>query len=107
MDRKVFRLRQIPLHMKERDVSNMLEGAFGLDHSAVRIFSLARNVDVWMPSQTATLMFQASSASLDRLLLTGQDEWKFSAVNIRPDPILDTHFRGLTALNEPANHAAE
>lgn len=107
MDRKVFRLRQIPLLMKERDVSSMLEGALGLDHSTIRIFSLARDVNAWIPTQTATLMFRASSARLDEMMSKTQGEWMISAVNVHPDPILDTHFKGLTVLNEPTNHVAE
>lgn len=106
MDRKVFRLQQIPLHLDRLDVVKLLQNALGIDAS-VRIHSLAQSVNVWAPSQTATLMFDsAPPPELEQRLAEG-DEWTLPAANLQHSLMLDTHFRGLTALNDPADHAAE
>lgn len=106
MDRRTFRLRQIPTDLDRLDVAKLLQNALEIESSDVKIHSLAQNVNVWAPSQTATLMLSATP-KLEQMLPKGDDEWSIPVANLKHDLILDTHFRGLTALNDPPNHIAE
>lgn len=105
MDRRTFRLRQIPTELDRLDVAQLLQNALGIEASDVKICSLAPSVNVWAPSQTTTLMLSATP-KLEQMFLKG-DEWTIKVTNLKPNLILDTHFRGLTALNDPKNHTTE
>lgn len=105
MDRRTFRLRQIPTGLDRLNVAKLLQNALEIGASDVKIHSLAQSVNVWAPSQTATLMLSATP-KLEQMLSKG-DEWSIPVANLQHDLILDTHFRGLTALNEPKNHTTE
>lgn len=109
MDRKVFRLRQIPPDIDRLDVVKLLAGALGIEASAINICSLVGDVNIWKRTQTATLTLNpiALKSDLERTLPLTTDEWNLKAENIQSSLILDTHFRGLTPLNEPSTHVAE
>ncbi|KAI1475154.1 hypothetical protein F4774DRAFT_303114 [Daldinia eschscholtzii] len=114
MDRTVFRLRQLPLDFDRLDAVEILCTALGVETSAIRIFSLARSVDPWLPSKVATLMFN-DAVGVQSVLEDGKnpsvtkrgDEWCIAADNLRDDLVLDAHFRGLTPLYDPDVHDAD
>ncbi|KAI1643999.1 uncharacterized protein F4817DRAFT_231917 [Daldinia loculata] len=114
MDRMVFRLRQLPLDFDRLDTVRLLSTALGVETSVIRIFSLARSVDPWLPSKVATLMFN-DAAGVQNILEEGgnsnvtkrDDEWCIAVDNIRDGLVLDAHFRGLTPLYDPDSHDAD
>lgn len=121
MDRKVFRLRQLPDYADRQDAARILSRALGVDLSAIRIVSLAFSVDPLESSKVATLMFN-NIAQVQPILegdarpdITkrsdrGGDEWVIEA-DLRYPLVMDTHFRGFTPLYDPASrtevHMAE
>lgn len=115
MDRVVFRLRQLPTRVDKPETALMLSQALGIETSTIRIFSLARSVDPWIPSKTATLMFVDAHDEVQRILQEGAkpnitkqgNEWVIRVDDLRDDLVMDTHFRGLTPLDDPASHLAE
>ncbi|KAI1211597.1 uncharacterized protein F4807DRAFT_450786 [Annulohypoxylon truncatum] len=113
MDRIVFRLRQLPSHIDKLATVMLLSKALGIKASAIWIFSLASSVDPWLQHKVATLMFDGDSG-IQQVLegrrpgVTKQgDEWVIEADNLGDNWILDSHFRGLTALYDPPSHAAD
>lgn len=110
----VFRLRQLPPHADRLDTVKLLGKALAIDPSAIRIFSLARSVDPWIPGKTATLMFDDAGRVLD-ILESGKqpnithsgDEWRIQVDNHRNKLVLDVNFWGLTSLYDPSSHVAE
>ncbi|KAI8959655.1 hypothetical protein F5Y11DRAFT_297789 [Daldinia sp. FL1419] len=114
MDRMVFRLRQLPLDFDRLDTVRLLSAALGIETSTIRIFSLARSVDPWLPSKVATLMFDGA-ANVQNIFEKGQnpnvtkrgDEWCVAVNNIRDGLVIDAHFRGLTPLYDPDIHHAD
>ncbi|CAI6088227.1 unnamed protein product [Clonostachys chloroleuca] len=112
MRRAVFRLRQLPLTTDRLDIINLLTESIGVRAPAIKVFSLARSVDIHNPSsKIATLMFDPEidiQLSLKRFA-TGNsgDEWKIKIDNLPHTLILDTHFRGFTPLYDPEDHQAD
>lgn len=120
MDRKVFRLRDLPDHVDRQDAAGILSRALGVDSSAIQIISLAISVDPLVSSKVATLVFNDIVQA--RSILEGDvqpnvkkqgdrgDEWVIE-VNPHDRLVMDTHFRGFTPLYDPASrlkhHTAE
>ncbi|KAF3059605.1 hypothetical protein GL218_05123 [Daldinia childiae] len=104
---KVYRLRNLPTHVDRQSaaelVSACIEGALPHD---IRISSLAYAVDPWErpPTKTATLTFE--KGDLTTRFNSNNSEWIFKNSALAKPLILDSHFRGLTPLNEvaPENH---
>ncbi|KAI1655243.1 hypothetical protein F4813DRAFT_368207 [Daldinia decipiens] len=104
---KVYRLRNLPGHVDRQSaaelVSAFIEGALPQD---IRISSLAYAVDPWErpPTKTATLTFEKGDPT--SLFNSNNGEWIFMNPALAKPLILDSHFRGLTPLNEiaPENH---
>ncbi|KAI0097786.1 hypothetical protein F4776DRAFT_658498 [Hypoxylon sp. NC0597] len=116
MDHMVFRLRQLPRDVNTLSTIALLSKALDIDPSAIRIFSLARSLDLWIPGKVATLMFDGikvedilEGGKLSNITKQG-DEWRIRVEHIHDNSlILDVHFRGLTPLYDPpsASYAAD
>ncbi|KAI0896566.1 hypothetical protein F4806DRAFT_508444 [Annulohypoxylon nitens] len=114
MDRIVFRLRQLPSDIDKLEILGLLGKALGIHSSGIRIFSLASSVNPWRPRKVATLMFDATTG-IQQILEEGRppaitkhdDEWVIQADSLGDNWILDSHFRGLTALYDPPLHSAD
>ncbi|OTA93958.1 hypothetical protein M434DRAFT_395188 [Hypoxylon sp. CO27-5] len=109
MDHMVFRLRQLPPDINTISTTTLLSKALDIDPSAIRIFSLARSLDLWIPWKVATLMFNddikienvLEGSKLPNITKQG-DEWRIRVENMHDNSlILDVHFRGLTPLYDP------
>ncbi|KAI1459887.1 hypothetical protein F4805DRAFT_419043 [Annulohypoxylon moriforme] len=98
---KVFRLRHLPNDANKAQALVYLSTGLGnIPIDSIHICSLATSLSPWRPTKTATLMFNALPA-----LIQGdpsKDEWQIKVNGLEEPLILDTHFRGLTPLREPA-----
>jgi aminopeptidase-like protein len=111
-DRKVFRLRKLPSHISSlAETANILSRALSLPIDDIVVYSIGRTTDIWEvpPFKVATLQLKSIPTFLrDRL---AENEWSIPTTSNLPidDLLLDTHFEGLTALNDvdPAKHSAE
>lgn len=109
----VFRLRGLPNTVDTMDdVARLVNESLGdIPADRIRVFSLATTLNSWEnpPSKVATIMF-ATAPSVVRDGF-GEDEWYIPARNLHSnsDLILDTHFMGMTPLNdvEPLCHLCE
>lgn len=108
---KVYRLRKLPNWISSHEeVAQIVSKALRIAPEDVVIYSLARTSDKWEnpPSKVGTLQLRALPE-----LLRGDpklDEWEVLISQQNGDKlILDTHFRGLTVLNdvEPIKHHSE
>ncbi|KAI1087501.1 hypothetical protein F5B19DRAFT_475367 [Rostrohypoxylon terebratum] len=114
MDRKVFRLQQLPANIDEHEIRVLLGKALGIDSSDIQISSLASSVNPWSRRKVATLTFDATTG-IEQILEGGRpssitkhdDEWVIEADSLGDNWILDYHFRGLTALYDPPLHSAD
>ncbi|KAI1140104.1 hypothetical protein F5Y05DRAFT_306974 [Hypoxylon sp. FL0543] len=116
MDRMVFRLRQLPHNINSSSTVRLLSKALGINSSAIRVYSLARSLDLWIPSKVATLMFD-DAVEMESILEEGRspnitkqgDEWRIKVHDLPNSLVLDMHFRGLTVLYDPplACHTAD
>lgn len=104
---KVYRLRYLPLYVDRLDVAKMLVGCIpGLQLEEIQISSLALAVDS-QSSKTATVMFRTTPH------VVGQDprqsQWDLPVAGLPAPIVLDTHFNGLTPLNEvdESSHTTE
>lgn len=112
LTRTVFRLRKLPSRIcSPNEVAGLLSAALHLSAHQVIVYSLAKTLDKWeeQPSRVATLQLKAVPICLQNAM--DDDEW---AITLEGYPlwdvlILDTHFKGMTALNDvdPARHRAE
>ncbi|CAH0020775.1 unnamed protein product, partial [Clonostachys rhizophaga] len=104
---KVYRLRYLPRYVDRLDTAKMLVGCIpGLQLEEIQISSLASAVDNRL-SKTATVMFKFTPHIVCRE--PSQNQWDFPVSGL-PEPIvLDTHFYGLTPLNEvdESSHTAD
>ena len=96
-----YRLRGCPASVTQATLRNRLAQAFGdVAENEIHIQSLANTLHPWgsLPTKTATLRF----ARLPTLLSTppGETEWIIQGHGLDGALILDTHFLGLTPLNE-------
>ncbi|KAI1442947.1 hypothetical protein F5Y02DRAFT_395013 [Annulohypoxylon stygium] len=114
MDRIVFRLRQLPSNIDRSEIVVLLSKALRVHPSGIRIFSLASSVNPWRPHKVATLMFDATTGIQQILegegspsIIKDDDEWVIKADGLGDNWILDSHFRGLTALYDPPLHSAD
>ncbi|KAI1412373.1 hypothetical protein F5Y13DRAFT_200005 [Hypoxylon sp. FL1857] len=98
---KVYRLRNLPLHVDRQSAAELLATCVDdLAPHQIRISSLANDVDPWArpPTKTATLTFHETRAA--SRFNSGPGEWDFPVPGLSKPLILDSHFRGLTSLNE-------
>ncbi|KAI0188869.1 hypothetical protein EV127DRAFT_433207 [Xylaria flabelliformis] len=119
MDRKVFRLRQIPINADKSLVCELVSAALGIKPDTVFISSLARSVNPYEVTKVATLTFTDARGVEDvfqkpreGLNVVGYgDEWNITVeLDDSSEPvelIIDTHFRGLTPLHDPKCHVAD
>ncbi|KAJ2992379.1 hypothetical protein NUW58_g2188 [Xylaria curta] len=103
-----FRLRRCPADANVKACAALLGLAFDdLDPEDIHIRSLAFSLDPWErpPTKTATLMFRKIPALL--LKKASRCEWELAVESLEEPLILDTHFLGLTPLNdiESESHA--
>ena len=97
-DDKVYRVRQLPLHLKDCGATAYFLASIAPDLGAadnIRVFSLAKEKP---DSKTATVSFKSIPAIIDN----DSEEWTLQAeISCGQNIIVDTHFRGFTVLNEP------
>lgn len=103
ISKKVFRVRGLPNDVKSRaDAASLVSQALGLSApSDVIILSLATTLDYWetSPTRVSTMQLNASSRSLGPRVRPG--EWHAALGGSNEGVlILDTHFLGLTPLND-------
>ncbi|KAI0383402.1 hypothetical protein F5Y04DRAFT_251219 [Hypomontagnella monticulosa] len=104
---KVYRLRGCPAHLDRLAVVELLSRALGdISPNDIKIRSLATNTDprIRPPTKVGTLTF----IKLPSLILSheGVSEWKLRVDGLENHLILDSHFLGVTVLNdiEKVNH---
>ena len=105
-DGRVYRVRQLPLHLAHRDkVPSFLvlvAPVLGAVDN-IRVFSLAQEKD---NSKTATVKFKTLPPIFDN----DRSQWTLEAEDVcGQNVIVDVHFRGFTVLNEARGfpHTAE
>ncbi|OTB15867.1 hypothetical protein K445DRAFT_11496 [Daldinia sp. EC12] len=100
---KVYRLRNLPKHVDRQSAAELLskhiDEALPQD---IRISSLVSVIDsrVRVPTKTATLTFEKKD--LITRFKSNNCEWTFKDPALESPLILDSHFSGLTPLNEVA-----
>ena len=103
---RVYRIRQLPLHLEHCGKVASFLARLDPDLGAVDnicVFSLAQEKD---NSKTATVKFK----TLPPIFVNDQDEWTLKAEDVcGQNVIVDVHFRGFTVLNEARGspHTAE
>ncbi|KAK1238167.1 hypothetical protein MKX08_002746 [Trichoderma sp. CBMAI-0020] len=107
--KKVFRLRGLPGDISSsQDAANLLGESLGLLPDDITVYSLAKTHDKWQPmSKVATVQFKSIPPILD--LETTSSEWTFAIRGVNEALILDSHFEGMTVLNdvETKKHRAD
>ncbi|RYC59593.1 hypothetical protein CHU98_g6631 [Xylaria longipes] len=106
--RITFRLRHFPANADAKTCATLLSLAFAdINPEDIRIQSLAFNLDPWERPRTkmATLMFHKIPALLSKQ--TDRCEWKLPVEGLEEPLILDTHFLGLTPLNDIESESHE
>ncbi|KAF9639924.1 hypothetical protein BFW01_g11730 [Lasiodiplodia theobromae] len=111
-DRKTltYRVQRLPLHIDEKGLVEILQENLAKkdDVPAIRVFSLARNLDapVQARSKVATVTIDPSPQVLE-----GRQEWFFKTRydGVEYHIIVDLHFLDFTVLNEVSDeeHAFE
>ena len=103
---QVYRVRQLPSHLKERGLTASFLASIVPDVGAadnIRVFSLAKEKT---DSKTATVSFKIIPSIFDN----DREEWTLETeVSCGRNIIVDTHFRDFSVLNEPQSspHALE
>lgn len=95
---RVYRVRQLPLHLQDRGHTERFLAQIVLDLGAVdniRVFSLAQEKQ---DSKTATVTFKALPSIFDN---DGQQWTLHTEIFCGRNIVVDVHFRGFTILNEP------
>ncbi|KAI1371116.1 hypothetical protein F4677DRAFT_450684 [Hypoxylon crocopeplum] len=98
---KVYRLRGCPAHLDRLGATELLSRALGdVSPVDIRIQSLATTLDprTRPPTKVATLMFRRLPALIEAR--QGDDEWKIPVDALEKPLLLDTHFLGMTPLND-------
>ena len=97
---KVYRLRELPIQVDRLAATELLSEALGdIAPSDIRIFSLATACHAERPAtKTATLMFDKTPALVGSP--GNKEQWSLCITGLRDNIILDTHFLGITKLNE-------
>jgi hypothetical protein len=92
----VYRLRRLPAHADRQDV---------------QVHSLANAVDPWerYPTRTATLTFKKPPFAPGARPENGVPEWSIPVLGLSLPLLLDSHFIGVTPLNDvpPSEHEYE
>ncbi|KAF7529190.1 hypothetical protein G7054_g9937 [Neopestalotiopsis clavispora] len=114
MYRVVYRLRQLPEDADRLEAVQLFSKALGIESSAIHVWSLAHSTDPWVPSKIATLQFSETVEVQEVLMRNAKgnisksgDDWKIQVENLKDSLVLDSHFRGLTPLYDPAVHEAD
>jgi hypothetical protein len=107
----VFRLSRIPNGATTNDaVAALVAKALHLQTDRVKVYSLATTLNPWEtpPSRVATLML-LNTPNLLAESKYGQNEWTLESDTGHDNLVLDTHFWGLTPLNDvaPDKHIAD
>ena len=98
-----YRLRGCPATADEVALRHGLAEAFGdITAADIHIRSLATALNPWgqPPTKTATLQFAKLPLNIDPT----KSEWKIEGHDLNGTLLLDTHFLGLTPLNEIHTH---
>ncbi|KAH7304158.1 hypothetical protein B0I35DRAFT_484642 [Stachybotrys elegans] len=103
---KVYRLRKLPTCVSSpQEAARLLGEALAIDPELIVVCSLAKTADSWetVPSRVATVQLKTLPQRLREQ--PECDEWELASHKL----ILDTHFRGLTALNDvdPNKHHSD
>jgi hypothetical protein len=102
--RTVFRVRGLPNDVKFlKDVASLLSLRLGdIPSDSIHVYSLATTLNYWEKplSKVATVMFQALPSLIQNS--HGEKQWTILAKSHSnvDDIILDTHFMGMTPLND-------
>lgn len=106
--RKVFRLRKLPDNVSTpAAVASLLSSVLNLPHDHVVVHSVARAAEIFeVPSRAATLQMKSVATCLEQSLV--DNEWSLPTANGNV-LVLDTHFKGITVLHDPApgKHTAD
>ncbi|KAI1116549.1 hypothetical protein F5Y14DRAFT_407127 [Nemania sp. NC0429] len=100
-----YRLRRCPADADVETCAQLLSTAFAdLNAQSIRIQSLAANLDPWERPRTkvATLTFREAPALLADD--ANRNEWLLPVEGLEEPLILDSHFLGLTPLNDVDNN---
>ena len=99
---KVYRLSNLPYHVDDSVVAELLSRALGdVAFDGVRIFSLATSANPWEKPVTkvATVMLVSVPAIVEAQM--NKSQWNLMVdKDVSYNLILDTHFLGMTPLNE-------
>lgn len=98
---RVFRLRRIPEHIDRLGAVDLLSKALGdVRPEDIRISSLANAANPWEqpPTRTATLTFLTAPALV--LSPNHKEKWTLPVPGLKASLLLDSHFFGLTPLND-------
>lgn len=107
LKKTVFRLRNLPETMETtEDVAVHLSERLSVTVADITVRSLARSLEHWekSPTKVATVMFKVHPSCVQEK--PAGDQWYIPAMgNNRTCRrfILDTHFRGLTPLNDSSH----
>ncbi|RWA11742.1 hypothetical protein EKO27_g3362 [Xylaria grammica] len=105
---KTFRLRCCPADADTDRCVELLSTAFAdIEPEGIRIRSLAANLDPWErpPTKVATLTFRITPILLREP--SGRSEWILPVAGLKEPLILDSHFLGLTPLNDVQDETHE
>lgn len=98
---KVYRLRNLPGHVDRQLAAEILAQSLGdIAFQHIRIASLAHAVAEWshVPTKTATVTFDKTPAIINAA--SAKEEWKIVVPALAKPLILDSHFQGVTPLND-------
>ncbi|KAI1211486.1 uncharacterized protein F4807DRAFT_472944 [Annulohypoxylon truncatum] len=103
----VYRLRGCPAHLHPGTAAEFLSREFGdVSRDDIQIQSLATDPEPWVtsPTKVGTLVFKRLPALIETQ--KEQDTWDLKVLGFERPLVLDTHFRGMTPLNdvEEAKH---
>ncbi len=99
--RSVFRLSGIPFRCStHRQVQALVAKSVEISNEGVKVYSLATTLNPWEMPQTrvATLMFLDIPGFLEQE--SGSKQWLLTLREDDNPMVLDTHFQGLTPLND-------
>ncbi|KAI1394448.1 uncharacterized protein F4822DRAFT_424925 [Hypoxylon trugodes] len=98
---KVYRLRGCPDNLNKRGLAELLSLAFGdVTPTDIQIQSLATSLDPWTrpPTKVGTLMFHRLPVLIEAHI--DNNEWKIPTNGPEKSLLLDSHFLGMTPLND-------
>lgn len=98
---KVYRLRRCPAHLDRYNATKLLSEALGdVEPADIHIQSLVMDLDPWArpPTKVGTLMFHKVPKLIEDE--KEENEWKVPVVALEKPLLLDTHFLGMTPLND-------